>query len=580
MIVLWLNYSPGTDYSHCKQLYYQVCLSVEPASPQRRAVIRQDTFSASQARDLRHDIEYHVNFAPGRLQNIQSNMVAQVAAAAGHEVANVQPCVKSLLEDVMGLCRDQPLQPYLVDGTTGGLANRLVNLGRHFSDSANFKDNYNPDFTVFVDSVPPGEILDVQAMRPMVRRCDHALRCGRDKRARQAKLMCEVKTQQTIDNPTDVAKFLRDLEYVADLSHRDTAAGVLLAPNKMVPFELFKSGAALIVLHFPDIPLTEADAVAQTLAYAIVHDTFLGGAPADVDDPRCFMSFLGYGRTSFVFETASPRWPVAKVLTTSHKERTVWNLAINEAEQIDKIFRTLATNIDHFMDATLDATRAPRNAPDPTTPAFVPPANRGLLPVVYYSRRCQFLPAGYFRSSDPNFADHLQQLLEACAQMHAAGVVHNDLRESNLMVVGDPLRLVVGDFGYSMNANEAAQWRGGTIKTASLPLLDCIHASKRTYAGNPVNYTFSARDDLWSIASLCLHADDSNADDVSVVACKHFESNKTRCCNIIDDLWRAWSKFDPHKWGAAKALLGQQPVQGDIYAHLREILLRQSRIPA
>jgi serine/threonine protein kinase len=387
----------------------------------------------------------------------------------------------------------------------------------------------------------------------------------------QGVLVVEVKTATSIDQHQSVAKFLRDLEHVANLSEQDTMAGVLIAPNKVIAYEMFKNGDSLMAMRYPEILLTPSDVVAETLAYGITRGTFLSGNVSNQDDPNRFLAYLGRGRTSFVFATASPLWPVAKLLTDQYS----WEMALHETAQIDRIF-CKAQNVDHFMDATLDPTRNPRHQPSPNDAVVEPPSRDdrdGKPPILFYSRQCEPLPNDYFRSTCPDFRDHLQQLLDACYQLKVAGVVHNDLRESNLMLFRPNNQLILGDFGYSQPAGDEKPWNGGTIKTASPSLLNSIRNGKRTRDDVPVPYTFSARNDLWSVMALCLFADDHYANALANVVASHFHTHKEPACDLANEMWRVWATYGPPKWGAAIKLLQLDQLPNDVEAQLLRILL-------
>jgi hypothetical protein len=546
--------SHDDDYEKCRS-FYAITTSNRPTLPAPPLITISLSYTDTAAQtEVIDKAVFHVNFPPGQRPVAAVPVEADFAALyqATKEDA-VQPAVSTILQALLRQCNSSA---YMIDADnrTGGFVNLLADAGHPHPDAHKFAQAYNPDHVVLhdVSKVPTGL------------------------------LVVESKTDKTIKKPSDIAKFIRDLDFVAALSDKRNMPGVIIAQSTMYVFELFRGGKGVVVLRFPDVHTNDATQVCRILAHGIKHGTFLAGAGAgDADVPHRFTYFIGRGRTSVVFATASSRWPVAKVLLKEN-DTDAWKLALHEVTQVDALFCQAAVkSVDHFMDATLDPTRAPRRQPAGQTDVaatVVPPTTDQLrqTPIVFYSRRCKELPANYFRSDTPDFKSHLAPILDACRQMHQAGVVHNDLRESNLMVDSSNDTLVLGDFGFSQRLGVTSTWVGGTIKTASPSLLSCLSHAQRERSTMPATYTFTEADDLWSVASLCLYADDRHALAVATVATSCFPVDRLRTWTLLFNVWDLWGKYHKDKWQRAASIL--KDGGPDSYASLQKVLELRSKL--
>ena len=400
-------------------------------------------------------------------------------------------------------------------------------------------------------------------------------------------LLAEAASNEPDEN--SVGKLIRDLEANAAVSKKAHLPGVIMSQHHVHAYELFKVPSGILVLKFADVPTSDWKRVIRVLVHAVKQGTFLGAAGtadgASADAYR-FVSFLGHGLTSVVFATASPDWPVAKVLLASPSRSDPVALAQHEVTQVDKLFSSHAVeNVDHFMDATLDPARTPRTSPRSASapvkfPRAAPPCAQ---PIVFYSRRCHPFDASQLMWSHEAFGDTLGQLLDACEQMHLAGVVHNDLRESNLMVstaggTDGRSTLVLGDFGYSRTIGDGV-WSGGTTVTASPHLL--LELARR--GGREA--TASPDDDLWSVATLCLHASDPLARQTSRAIALYSPPRNEPAATAVLLMWGVWERFDRERYGAVCALLDPHrtattmatPGTGNVYERLHRILSVQPR---
>ena len=167
--------------------------------------------------------------------------------------------------------------------------------------------------------------------------------------------------------------------------------------------------------------------------------------------------------------------------------------------------------------------------------------------------------------------------------MHLAGIVHNDVRESNLMLTMDGATLILGDFGFSRAiGGDAHQWAGGTTVTASPHLLRKLEKT------GGVNATATPEDDLWSVATLCLHAEDSYARSASRGIVRRYGLLDSNLATEVSRMWLVWGGFDPRRYGAVRALLDpvriasrkKAGVNEDLNERLFDVLSLEPRAPS
>ena len=370
-------------------------------------------------------------------------------------------------------------------------------------------------------------------------------------------LLVEGKVDKGLEDAKQVAKFVEDLVEFCRFYQCPSLPGVAVSQKRAFFFEAINIGDRVTVFEF-SIVLDLNMELAKVFHQGIARGTFFGGTTID-DARERFIKVLASGATSIVFETADSAWPIAKVVTKDSE--------VSFLREI-KALKKLESHASFLI------------------------AENNEKNIIYFNRKCTPIDKAFFKSSIRGSPARIDQLLNACEAMHAKQIVHNDLRLDNIMTYLDESnneRLVVGDFGYFQQAGGRTNWLGGTIKTASPLLLeDIVSSASHTHEFSPI-------DDLWSVASLCMHSDDDQANTIADAAAYRFAHNTNGydALEYIRDLWEYQSILSPAKWGAIHALLTKhhalqtapkrgkkgQPPPAVPFKELRQLLIRAPARP-
>ena len=143
----------------------------------------------------------------------------------------------------------------------------------------------------------------------------------------------------------------------------------------------------------------------------------------------------------------------------------------------------------------------------------------------------------------------------------------------------DEKTVILGDFGFSRVAGDL-EWTGGTFVTASPLFLLTLATDGR------MRVEATREDDLWSVATLCLHAEDGYAFMASHAIIRRFATGgkpHPYTATEVLRLWETWGNFDPRRYGAVRALLDSRIASptaggtGSVYDRLHRILSEKPR---
>ena len=276
-------------------------------------------------------------------------------------------------------------------------------------------------------------------------------------------------------------KIVSDAGYVGRISNRQSVPVILWRLSCVLIGEVFVGEAEDddVVVFFGGEWNPSEDEYSMMRFLRVLHHAARFGTLFPVAGESGY-KYLGRGRTSIVFQLVRPLkttksgrvWNVVKyVIGSDHKE-----LATHEVAQNQLIHKAIDTQGNapaqrHFFYSGLYTSSV-----------------SGTYTIVLLDKVGEPL-----QHTALGNVDLVQQALNALDQMHAAGVVHNDIRLSNCYMVGDTL--VLGDLGYSLAVGKETTWRGGSLMTA--------HSDVRAAACSKELYKPSVQHDLFSIVALC-----------------------------------------------------------------------------
>lgn len=326
----------------------------------------------------------------------------------------------------------------------------------------------------------------------------------------------DAKREKTFDQ-NDKGKIVSDAGYLARLSLHPSMPFILWHPTKTLMGEVFigSTEADDFVLFFDEWDPSESESTMCRFLRILHHAAKFGTLlPQAMQEQPSTYKFLGRGATSLVFELSNPvmqddlQWRVLKLVVGKlHHE-----VAEHEVAQLKKIHKWLdTTNVPkeqrHFFRACLQETTENYS-------------------IILFDKLGT--PLSHNAFADRDFA---LQAFDALDDMHDAGVIHNDIRVSNLYTV-DSL-LVFGDFGYSLIRGKETTWMAGSLMTA--------HIDVRTAALSKKSYVPSVQHDIFSVVALCRMAQCSSgsADLVRLAACQaQWKSKPEECCNAVQVFWK------------------------------------------